>query len=991
MVISLLADSSSSSSSALVQTFGRLHVAMVHFPIALLMLAGVLEAWRLVRRKPGVSPTVVTCAWLGALATVAAAAMGWVLAASQGETSTTLEWHRWAGVSTAGVAVVTALLLVAGKWSQKALRGFTVGSLLCAAMVGLTGHLGGELTYGEGYLTEFLFPKDDGGKAATTADANDGQDETPATQPAKEAAAPVQTASLAGTKKVDFEKDVKPILERSCVECHGATKVRGGLKLDTPAGILSGGKGGPVLVAHDPDKSVLVRRVMGLDGKKRMPVDKPALSEAEIATLKAWIAAGGSVGDVKNLKAEKTWVAKVEPRQVELPAAEAGAGNPVDRILGKYLTEHKVAAGKAVEDRVYARRAYLDVIGVLPTVAELDAFEKDSSADKREKLVDTLLADNRRYAENWMSFWNDALRNDYSGPGYIDGGRKQITGWLYKALRENLPYDQFVTQLVAPVAGSEGYTKGIVWRGAVSASQVPELQASQSISQVFLGINMKCASCHDSFISDWKLTDAYGLAGVYADKPMTMYRCEADQGKKAEVKFLYPQLGSIDGNAPKEVRAKQLAKALTCKEDGRFARTIVNRLWARFMGHGIVEPLDEMDNEPWNADLLDWLAWDLADNGYDLKRTIKTILTSRAYQMPAVGMGDPNAKEYVFAGPVVKRMSAEQFVDAVSELTGEWQKAPAARPPEDVVLGGRWVWDSAKATTDAPPGTIYLRKEFTVGAKPVEVVGAATCDNRFTLYINGKKAMASEDWGKPDVKPKLGKLVTKGTNVITIEATNDVSGDPKHPNGAAGMWALISLRVPDGAGADGEKKTKVVEVGTDATWAVTDTKPAGDAWTKKGFDASGWGKAADLGGAAEVAQYDLVAHLAATNQPYTLRAGGKYRAVWAKNDRLMTALGRPTREQTVTYRPGAATTLEMLELTNGPELYDIIKAGAKRWMGAEGGASEKDRVARIYETALGRSPTEKELAAAQEMAKSEEGVEDLLWAVVMLPEFQLVY
>ncbi|HZZ42948.1 MAG TPA: DUF1549 domain-containing protein [Tepidisphaeraceae bacterium] len=944
--------------SPLVQTLGRLHVAMVHFPIALLMLAGVLEAWRLARRKKDVSPTVATCAILGALATVVAAIMGWILAASgqyDGDTLHTLTLHRWMGVATAGLAVVTALMLVVGKRKQVVMRGFTVGALGCAAMVGLTGHFGGQLTYGSSYLTELLFP-----------DATDATPTEPAaTQPT------VEKASLTQTK-VDYEKDVRPILDSTCVECHGQGKTRGGLKLTTGSGILKGGTSGMALVAHEPDKSTIIRRVMGLDGKKRMPLEKPALTDKQIAILRAWITEGGPVGDVKNEK--KTWEVRLEPRDVKLPPGE---GNPVDRILAGYLQAHKVAsAGKVVEDRVFARRAYLDVIGMLPTVAEQTAFEQDASPDKREHLVDKLLADDRRYAENWMTFWDDALRNDYAGPGYIDGGRKAITTWLYEALKTGMPYDKFVTQLVDPVPGSEGFTKGIEWRGAVSASQVPELQASQNISQVFLGINMKCASCHDSFISDWKLADAYGLAGVYADKPMKMYRCETDQGKTAEVKFLYPQLGTIDGNAPKAQRLAQLAKALTCKEDGRFARTIVNRLWERFMGHGIVEPLDEMDNEPWNSDLLDWLSWDLANNGYDLKRTIKIILTSKAYQMPAVGMAETNSSEFVFNGPIVKRMSAEEFVDAVSELTGVWHQSPAARPPEDVVLGGRWIWNRPDALTAAPVGTIYLRKEFTLDEMPTEAVGAATCDNGYVMYINGKRAMAGVDWQKPGVK-KLIKFLVRGKNVIAIAATNDPSGNAAHPEGAAALWALVSLQMP------GEK---IMEIGTDATWMASADKPADRGWMKAGFDETGWKAASDLGAAP--ALYDLMAHLAATNQQYTLREGN-YRAVWAKNDRLMTALGRPTREQTVTYRQSAATTLQMLEMTNGPELFDMLKEGAKNWTAQD--ATAQDRVEQIYQAALGRAPTAKELAATGDMAKSEEGVEDLLWAVVMLPEFQLEY
>ena len=114
----------------------------------------------------------------------------------------------------------------------------------------------------------------------------------------------------------------------------------------------------------------------------------------------------------------------------------------------------------------------------MPSPEELNTFVADRHADKRARLVKKLLADNFNYAQNWMTFWNDALRNDYRGTGYIDGGRKQITHWLYSALLTNMPYDQFVSELISPNDDSSGFTKGIVWRGVVNASQKPQMQAA---------------------------------------------------------------------------------------------------------------------------------------------------------------------------------------------------------------------------------------------------------------------------------------------------------------------------------------------------------------------------------------------------------------------------------------------------------------------------------------------------------------------------------
>ena len=188
---------------------------------------------------------------------------------------------------------------------------------------------------------------------------------------------------------------------------------------------------------------------------------------------------------------------------------------------------------------------------MLPTPEELDEFLTDAQADKRGRLVAKLLADKRRYAEHWLSFWNDLLRNDYRGTGYIDNGRKQITSWLFEALLENMPYDRLVARLVDPTPESEGFINGITWRGAINASQVPPMQAAQSIGQVFLGVNLKCASCHDSFINDYTLDDSYGIAAIYAGGSLEMAECDQPVGKSARVKFLYPELGEIDGSRAK--------------------------------------------------------------------------------------------------------------------------------------------------------------------------------------------------------------------------------------------------------------------------------------------------------------------------------------------------------------------------------------------------------------------------------------------------------
>jgi hypothetical protein len=190
--------------------------------------------------------------------------------------------------------------------------------------------------------------------------------------------------------------------------------------------LLKGGESErPAIVPHDSAKSLLFELVTSDDPDVRMPKEGKKLSDEKIATLKAWIDRGAPWGDAGGDGPK--YVAPLEPRRVRVP--DGPEANPLDRLL-------HLSQSSTVDDRLFARRVYLDSIGLLPTSAQVEAFLADSTTDKREKLVASLLADNQKYAEHWMSFWNDCLRNDYQGTGYIDGGRKQITGWLYRAPRK---------------------------------------------------------------------------------------------------------------------------------------------------------------------------------------------------------------------------------------------------------------------------------------------------------------------------------------------------------------------------------------------------------------------------------------------------------------------------------------------------------------------------------------------------------------------------
>jgi mono/diheme cytochrome c family protein len=873
---------------------------------------------------------------------------------------------------------------------------------------------------------------------------------------------------------VDFVKEIKPLFEASCIQCHAVGKDKGGFSLETRAAMLKGGDDGDQVVLGKSGDSNIVKLVAGVDPDEVMPKKGTKWTPQQVALLRAWIDQGAN-WDSKVTFA-KPEPLNLKPRAVALPAGKAA--QPVDRLLASYFAAKGVTPPPGVDDRAYCRRVYLDAIGLLPMAGQLNAFVADTAPDKRERLVRKLLDDRRGYADHWLTFWNDLLRNDYKGAGFIDGGRRQITGWLYAALVDNKPYDQFVAQLVDPTKMSEGFSRGIVWRGSVNASQLPPVQAAQNISQVFLGVNLKCASCHDSFVSNFTLADAYGMAAIYSDTTLELIHCDKSTGKVAAPRFLYPQVGTIDPNAPRPQRLSTLAKLITSSQDGRLSRTIVNRLWQRLLGRGLVESVDDMEKPAWDADLLDWLADDLVAHDYDLKHTIETILTSQAYQLPSV---DPNPQakgEYVFVGPQPRRLTAEQYADAISSLTDDWGRMPSTINV-DFTSGNLigpikmplWVWTDepvdvgtkrlhelddkkkkihkqidtlqkqlddldgedakpakAKKADAADPDKdpdrkkdpaekfathlVVFRKHFTLDRLPDEAYAALAASQGYSISVNGKGVRGVVSDGERrgriavfDVRPQLvvgDNVIAIAVNSHTDKSLNDdefkqYPMSRHHVNAVSGMAFYLRSRFADGS---------FTELTTDASWHVH-RAPEGK-WKRAKYDDAGWAAAVPLAGGATpvdegpglppITRHDFA------NEPIELSASliraavstaaqpGHIRASLRAADALQTALDRPSREQVITERSTAPSTLQALELTNGHTLdAELRKAAAKLAPAAT--ADPKAWVRDVYLHALGREPDEQEMSESLQMLNwpvLPDAAADYLWAITQLPEFQFV-
>ena len=294
-----------------------------------------------------------------------------------------------------------------------------------------------------------------------------------------------------------------------------------------------------------------------------------------------------------------------------------------------------------------------------------------------------------------------------------------------------------------------------------------------------------------------------------------------------------------------------------------------------------------------------------------------------------------------------------------------------------------YVWSHGNAEND-PGGRILIRKVIHLDEVPDRAVAVAACDNEVVLHVNGREVARSEDWTKP-VAVEITRDLHVGDNIIAAEATN--WPDAKHGRGLKFSGPNPAAFIAWVGGFQDGKETW--GIGTDATWLWTED--AGDGWKDAAFDTEGWNHAVENPRAGLIygARLDLSA---LTLQALAPDQVSPLRVALAFDDPLLTALGRTSREQVVTRRDAIATTLQALELTNGSTLADKLREGGLQWAERHGRDPEA-LVRRLFRSALGRAPTPQELAASLDVVGTPitpEGVQDLLWVVLMLPELQLI-
>ena len=464
---------------------------------------------------------------------------------------------------------------------------------------------------------------------------------------------------------IDFFRDVKPLLESRCVDCHRGVKAKGGLRLDNAEFARKGGDSGPAFVAGQIQAGELLRRVTSTDVNEVMPPKGNLLTDAETTLLTRWIDEGAS------------WP--------ELPLIRDSFAGPVD-------------------DAGFIRRVMLDTVGVPPTSDEFRSFLSDGAPDKRAALIERLVGDSR-WADHWMPVWQDLLAENPNILNPTLNNTGPFRWWLYDSLVDELPLDRMVTQLVLQHGGDrEGGPAGF---GVASQNDVPFATKGAIVSSTFLGVDLKCARCHDSPTGTFKQEQLFQLGAMLAVQTLDVPKSSSVDpvklsaggrtplievtlipGSKVEPKWPFPDFaepGLATGLALNmNDQREQLAALLTAPQNERFAQVIANRVWQRFMGRGIVEPLDDWEKgAPTHPELLQWLGREFVRNGYQIKALARTILNSAAYQRavdPILRVPDP-----LYSASEPRRLSAEQIVDSMYASTGK----PFRTEPLCLDLNGR--------------------------------------------------------------------------------------------------------------------------------------------------------------------------------------------------------------------------------------------------------------------------------------------------------------
>ena len=355
--------------------------------------------------------------------------------------------------------------------------------------------------------------------------------------------------------------------------------------------------------------------------------------------------------------------------------------NYVDTLINQKLKTLQIQPSDVCSDAEFIRRATLDICGALPTGEELNAFVSNTEPDKRAKLVDQLL-ERKEFVEIWVMKWAELLQvrstNNVSYKSTL-----LYYNWLQEQIASNVPIDQMIISLL----GSEGGTFSSPATNYYQ-NERDTLKVSENVAQVFLGMRLQCAQCHNHPFDRWTMDDYYGFASFFAqigrkasgkDPRETMvYDNQSGEikhpitGQNMKPKFLGGATPDLKGKD----RRMAVAQWITSADNPYFSKNLSNLVWAHFFGRGIVDEVDDVrvSNPPSNPELLDTLGKKLTEYKYDFKQLVRDICNSRTYQLATQTNPTNETDNTNFSHAYLRRIRSEVLLDVISQVTGTQNK-----------------------------------------------------------------------------------------------------------------------------------------------------------------------------------------------------------------------------------------------------------------------------------------------------------------------------
>lgn len=371
--------------------------------------------------------------------------------------------------------------------------------------------------------------------------------------------------------------------------------------------------------------------------------------------------------------------------KIALPGEEAADRNPLDRFAEAAVQAKQLAALPLCDDSAFIRRVYIDLIGLTPTAEEVETFLRDERPDRRARLIDRLL-EHPSWADNWMGYWLDVLAENPNIVNPTLNNTGPFRWWLHEAFYDNKPLDRLATELIL-MEGSLRYG-GPAGFSLATENDAPFAAKSHVLAKAFLGMEMNCARCHDAPFHPHTQEQLFNLAAMLArgsqavPKTSTVPPGGAKSGlitsalqPGQKIESAWPFAESI-GAAPLHGLLRkpgdsreELAAQITAPQNRRFAEVLANRVWARFMGRGLVEPVDDWElGDKLHPELIEFLGREMTNRGYDLKQFVRLIVTSQLYQrQPTTDLALVKA----LAAPARRRMTAEQTLDSLFAAAGK--------------------------------------------------------------------------------------------------------------------------------------------------------------------------------------------------------------------------------------------------------------------------------------------------------------------------------